>query len=93
MTDSSLPPPPDIVRAAYASLVVTSLADARRMAADFLFLRTLRQGVLALAEQYDLTPLMAFDANLLDPGQPRVLTSSRCARGCRSARPEVSAKR
>jgi 3,4-dihydroxyphenylacetate 2,3-dioxygenase len=33
---SDLPPPPDIVRAAYAELIVTSLADARRFWVDLL---------------------------------------------------------
>jgi 3,4-dihydroxyphenylacetate 2,3-dioxygenase len=36
MTDSSLPPAPDIVRSAYATLVVTDLAEARRFWVDLL---------------------------------------------------------
>ena len=34
--DNSLPPAPDIVRSAYATLVVTSLAEARRFWVDLL---------------------------------------------------------
>jgi len=36
MADSPLPPVPDIVRSAYATLVVTDLAEARRFWVDLL---------------------------------------------------------
>ena len=37
--DNSLPPVPDIVRSAYATLIVTSLTEARRFWGDLLGLR------------------------------------------------------
>ena len=36
MTDTALPPVPDIIRSAYATLVVTDLAEARRFWVDLL---------------------------------------------------------
>ena len=52
---------------------VVSLADSRRVATDFMFLRTLRRGVIEFTDQFDLAPLKVFDANLLDPQQPWLL--------------------
>ncbi len=52
---------------------VVSLADARRVAADFVFLRTLRRGVSEFGGHFDLTPLKTYDADLLDPREPWLL--------------------
>jgi hypothetical protein len=48
---------------------VVSLADARRVSGDFIFLRTLQSGVIEFARQFDLTPLRSLDAELLEPQQ------------------------
>jgi 3,4-dihydroxyphenylacetate 2,3-dioxygenase len=52
--DSALPPPPDIVRAAYATLVVTDLAEARHFWVDLL-------GFVVTAEDQAALYLRGFD--------------------------------
>ena len=52
--DNSLPPVPDIVRSAYATLVVTSLAEARRFWVDLL-------GFVVTHEDSDALYLRGYD--------------------------------
>src|ERR1700734_1984018 len=52
--DKSLPPVPDIVRSAYATLVVTSLAEARRFWVDLL-------GFVVTHEDSDALYLRGYD--------------------------------
>jgi len=53
---------------------VVSLADARRVAEDFVLVRTLPGGLAEFREQFDLTPLAAHDAgDVLHPGQTWLL--------------------